>query len=35
LGNAGGFYRLPNTGRNINVVTPNGYLPQIEANVND
>ncbi|SHE41165.1 TonB-dependent receptor plug domain-containing protein [Chryseobacterium vrystaatense] len=35
LGNAGGFYRLPNTERNINAVTPNGYLPQIEANVND
>ncbi len=35
LGNAGGFYRLPNTERNINAVTPNGYLPQIEASVND
>ncbi|AZA51299.1 TonB-dependent receptor [Chryseobacterium carnipullorum] len=35
LGNAGGFFRLPNTERNINAVTPNGYLPQIEANVND
>ncbi|SHH81832.1 iron complex outermembrane recepter protein [Chryseobacterium oranimense] len=35
LGNAGGFYRLPNTERNINAVTPNGYLPQIEATVND
>ncbi|QBJ87017.1 TonB-dependent receptor [Chryseobacterium gleum] len=35
LGNAGGFYRLPNNERNINAVTPNGYLPQIEATVND
>lgn len=35
LGNAGGFFRLPNTERNINGITPNGYLPQIEASVND
>lgn len=35
LGNSGGFYRLPNSERNINGITPNGYLPQIEANVND
>nr|WP_315027337.1 TonB-dependent receptor [uncultured Chryseobacterium sp.] len=35
LGNAGGFYRLPNNERNINAITPNGYLPQIEATVND
>jgi iron complex outermembrane receptor protein len=35
LGNAGGFFRLPNTERNINFITPNGYLPQIEATIND
>lgn len=35
LGNAGGFFRLPNTERNVNFITPNGYLPQIEATVND
>ncbi|MDC8105757.1 TonB-dependent receptor plug domain-containing protein [Chryseobacterium sp. PTM-20240506] len=35
LGNAGGFFRLPNTERNINFITPNGYLPQIESTIND
>ncbi|MBK1895025.1 TonB-dependent receptor plug domain-containing protein [Chryseobacterium paridis] len=35
LGNAGGFFRLPNTERNVNFITPNGYLPQIESTIND
>ncbi|WP_228379089.1 TonB-dependent receptor plug domain-containing protein [Chryseobacterium piperi] len=35
LGNAGGFFRLPNTERNVNFLSPNGYLPQIEATIND
>ncbi|MGB3545806.1 MAG: TonB-dependent receptor plug domain-containing protein, partial [Saprospiraceae bacterium] len=34
-GNAAGFYRLPNQERTVTAIYPNGFLPEINSNIND
>lgn len=34
-GNAAGFYRLPNQSRTVTDIYPNGFLPEINSNIND
>lgn len=34
-GNAAGFYRLPNQDRTVTDIYPNGFLPEINSNIND
>lgn len=34
-GNAAGFYRLPNQERTVTDIYPNGFLPEINSNIND
>ncbi|GJM35929.1 MAG: collagen-binding protein [Saprospiraceae bacterium] len=34
-GQAAGFYRLPNQSRTVTDIYPNGFLPEINSNIND